>query len=300
MHRGEKQRRFRYLTVLALSCVLMAGFISASGCGALIRKTTRPMMENLTKSVMKQKDLELVRQGAPAYLMLMDGLVEGSPDNPEILAAAAQLYTAYAMAFTLEEDPERALLMTERAKDYAVRALALENDAFAELYDKPAAEFEAVPPTLGKDDVKYMHTVINAWASYIMARTGSWDDIADVPKVQALAQRLLELDETYAYGSAHMFMGILYSLLPADLGGKPDQAKEHFERAIAISKGRNLQAQVAFASRYCRLVYDRELHDKLLQEVLDAPDDLEPDLTLSNTLAKKQAEKLLADADEYF
>ena len=58
-------------------------------------------------------------------------------------------------------------------------------------------------------------------------------------------------------------------------------------------------AKVMYAERYARLVFDRELHDRLLQEVLAAPVQV-PGLTLGNTLAVARAKQLLASADDYF
>ena len=60
-----------------------------------------------------------------------------------------------------------------------------------------------------------------------------------------------------------------------------------------------LMAKVLLARQYARLVFDRPLHDRLLQEVVEA----EPKargFTLSNTLAQGQARELLAGSDEYF
>jgi hypothetical protein len=56
---------------------------------------------------------------------------------------------------------------------------------------------------------------------------------------------------------------------------------------------------VEFARSYARLVYDRELHDRLLNEVM-AADPVAPDLTLLNTLARRQARLLLDSAEDYF
>jgi hypothetical protein len=58
-------------------------------------------------------------------------------------------------------------------------------------------------------------------------------------------------------------------------------------------------AKVEYARRYARLVFDRPLHDRLLEEVVGAPAEA-PGLTLSNTLAKTQARELLASAPQHF
>ncbi|SKA90376.1 TRAP transporter T-component [Paucidesulfovibrio gracilis DSM 16080] len=290
-----KHRRLAFLTV-----ILVLSGLTLSGCGALMRSATGPVMDNLALSIKKQQDLETVRQGIPSYLLFMDALVQGSPQDEDTLTSASTLLTAYAVAFTLDDQPDRARIMTAKAKDYAIRALAERSDEFARLWDKPAAEFGTVAADLDRDDVKYLHAAITAWGAYIKARPGSWADIADVPKLQALAERLLELDETHAHGAPHALMGVLYTLLPPAYGGKPELAREHFERALEISHRADLLTMVTYAKNYARPLRNRELHDKLLQEVLDAPVDAVPELTLQNALAKQQAAQLQAEADEYF
>ncbi|HEX6930398.1 MAG TPA: TRAP transporter TatT component family protein, partial [Gammaproteobacteria bacterium] len=78
-----------------------------------------------------------------------------------------------------------------------------------------------------------------------------------------------------------------------------EAAREHFERAIEISHGHNLGAKVALAENYARLVFDRELHDRVLREVV-AADARVSGFTLMNVIAQQRAQELLASADDYF
>jgi len=94
-------------------------------------------------------------------------------------------------------------------------------------------------------------------------------------------------------------MAVMESLLPSNLGGKPELAKKHFDRAIDISNGSNLMAKVLYAEKYARLLFDRDLHDDLLQQVVNSEDGPK-DQKLINTLAKQKAAELLIDADDYF
>ena len=94
-------------------------------------------------------------------------------------------------------------------------------------------------------------------------------------------------------------MAVMESLLPPTLGGKPELAKKHFDRAIEISDGKNQMARVLYAEKYARMLFDRELHDELLNQVINA-DTGPQDQILINTLAKQRAAELLLDADEYF
>ena len=112
-------------------------------------------------------------------------------------------------------------------------------------------------------------------------------------------RRVLQLDDTYLDGNPHIYIATLSIILPPALGGRPKQARRHFERAIALSKQRNLMFKVIYAEKYARMLFDRELHDRLLKEVLAANPE-EPHLTLMNTIAQKKAQELLDSANNYF
>ena len=282
--------RFFHSSALTACCFLFLG------CASFMSNSA----DNFTKAVMKQADPKLVRDGAPAYLLLMVGLIEGNPKSAKLLLAGAQLYGAYNSAFVAVREPERALILSAKAKDYAIRALSMRNKDFAQVHDKPFSRFAECLPTFTKKDVPALFLVISAWAAWIQARSDNWDAVADVAKIQGMNERLLQLDETYYYGSPHIVMGVLCTLLPPGLGGRPQEAKKHFEKAIEIGKGRFLQAYVLYAKQYARMMNDRELYDRLLKTALSTPADVEPELTLINTLAKEDAAKLLAEADGFF
>ena len=84
------------------------------------------------------------------------------------------------------------------------------------------------------------------------------------------------------------------------LGGNPEKAAEHFDRAAAISKGQVLMVYVAKAKFYARNTFDRELYESLLNQALASPADAVPELTLQNIAAQKQAQILLDQADDFF
>ncbi|MDH3858056.1 MAG: TRAP transporter TatT component family protein, partial [Gammaproteobacteria bacterium] len=96
-----------------------------------------------------------------------------------------------------------------------------------------------------------------------------------------------------------VYLGVIKSLRPAALGGEPEAARVHFERAIEISAGHNLMVSVLMAKHYARNVFDQELHDSLLTSVIAANSDY-PGYVLSNSLAKREADQLLAESGEFF
>jgi hypothetical protein len=158
--------------------------------------------------------------------------------------------------------------------------------------------FTAAVAKVSAGDAGLLYVYATTWVGVIQAERG-WEDVADLPKVEAALERVVQLDEGLEHGQAHVYLGALRSQLPPALGGDPERGRRHFERAIELSDGRNLIAKVELARRYARLVFDRALHDRLLTEVIDA-DPHEPGLTLSNTVAQLQARELLDGSADYF
>jgi len=258
---------------------------------------TDGIADNLAAATLNHPDPQTVREGAPAFLLATDGLIEGDPDNPSLLLAGARLYGAYVGAFV--EEPVRARRLADRSLRYARRALCQRRPALCGVIDRPYDEFVPQLETVRESDLSALYGFSSAWATWVQANSGDWNAIAQLPKIEAAFQRVLEFDDTYDNGNAHLYLGVLTTQLPASLGGKPEQGRVHFERAIEISDGRNLLAKVLFAKQYARLVFDQELHDRLLEEVLAANPDA-PRLTLSNVLAQQQALDLLAESNSYF
>ena len=282
-----------FLQILLLGVLVM----SQSGCAAIMGRVTSGVADSLTTAVLGQDDPELVRDGAPAYLIALDGMIEGDPKNLDLLMSGASLYGSYAGAFV--EDRTRASRLAARAKGYGDRAICVRKKKFCGLSDRTFDDFVVALQDTKKKDLPALYSYGSAWAGWVQANSGDWIAIADLPKVQAVMERVIALDDEYEDGMAHLYLGVLYTLRPASLGGRPDDGKVAFERALDISQRRNLYVHVMYAQQYARLVFDQELHDALLNEAIEA-DPVEPNLTLINTIAQEQAAELLVDGEDYF
>jgi len=277
--------------------LLLVGAFSLSACSHFLSSAAGQMADDLSAAVLDQDDPAIVRDGAPAYLIALDGLIEGNPRSERLLLAGAQLYSAYAGAFV--EDPARASRLALRARRYAERALCERDRPLCEAASGRTDAFASLLAETDAKDLPALYGFGSAWASWVQTNASDWNAVADLPKLQALMERVVALDDAYRDGGAHLYLGVFHTLRPASLGGKPELGRQHFERAIAISQGRNLMAKVLFASHYARLVFDRTLHDRLLGEVIEA-DPRARGFTLSNVLAQEEAAVLLAESDEYF
>jgi hypothetical protein len=255
------------------------------------------MMTSLSRSILNNNDLNMVASGAPAYLIMVDSLIDQDPDSAEMLSSGARLYAAYSDVFVTDKDRKKKLV--DKAMDYALQSICAAQSDACDLKDQPFEQFNAVVDDMDEDELPYLFTLGNAWGSWIMAHKDDFNALADIARIEAIMNRVIELDDTYNDGAAYLYLGTLATFLPPALGGKPEQGKHYFEKAISICEGKNLMAKVVYAKLYAKMMFDRQLFDKLLKEVMETDPNIDG-YTLINTYAQQQARQLLDDADDYF
>jgi hypothetical protein len=274
----------------------------------LVIRSSYLMVEEAEASFFEEPDTILAAEAAPANLKLIEGMARGVPDDPDLQISAARMLSMYAFGFLEDccEDPdeqaradERARALHLRALAYATRALDREID-FSGLMRQDLETFEAGIRELGEEQVPALFWATFAWGLYINLSRADVAAVADLPKVAALSRRIAELDETYFFGGAHLFLMVYHGSLGPAVGGDPAKAKAAYEKAWKIGGEAFLMTKYLFAKYYCQQTLDRDLFEKLLGEVIAAPDDLLPGQRLSNTLSKQKAARLLARADDLF
>jgi len=266
-------------------------------CASVMQSATNGMADNLSAAIMNQNDPETVRDGAPAYLLMLDSFIEGSPDDAAMLGAAAELYAAYGVIFV--EDRQRADRLTNRALGYARKSLCVSNKDACGLNDLSFKEFENMLGKLQKKDTASLFTLGLTSIAYIKVHSDDWGAMAKLPRVESALKRVQALDPQYQPVQVEHFLAVLNTIRPPALGGDFEAGKAHYERALALSGGKDLSINVDYARYYARALYDRELHDQLLKGVMSAEPN-QDGYTLFNTLAQREAQELLDAADEYF
>jgi len=260
--------------------------------------TTAALLEEVARASSKQSDLGILREGMPAYLMLIDGMIQAWPDNDRLLIAGAQSYSSFASLFVEDQDKEYANLLYERGRQYALRSL--ERRGFKDPLQRPFDDFKRGLKRLGKKDVPILFWTATCWANWIRLNLDSMEALSELPRVEEMMRRVLELDEGFHYGSAHLFMGIWYASRPKIAGGDLKKAQGHFLKALDLGQRKFLMAYVYYATYYAQKIMDKELFTSTLQKVLETPAETSPDLILLNTIAKRQAKELLSHVGEYF
>lgn len=298
---------------------LMGLFLSAqllSACSLVDRVVARAAtgyLEEGERVFMREPDLQLAEAAIPANFKLLEILLARTPDDPRLNALASRYIATYAYAFVeprIEEleltQPEEALLAKHRAiafyqrgERYALTALAHRSALLKGLQGTPEL-LEQGLKTLTRADVPALFWAAFCWGSRINLDLEDPEALATSSTVKALMQRVLELDETYYYGGAHLFFGALNARLPASAGGNPEASRQHFERAIALGQGRLLMTRVFFARYYAVRVQDVALFKQCLERVLELDINRWPEERLANLEAQRRARFYLAHLDEYF
>lgn len=275
--------------------------VSLTGCFSgrqMITESAVGLFQELALSINRQSDTTLVRQGIPSYLLLIDGMVQANPENQDLLLAGAQAYASYASILG-DDESARAAQLIQKAKIQALRALDLD-PLFKGSLDKSIDLFQEKIAKTEKGHVPVLFSVGNIWGTWIAQGPEPVEAMADLPKVEILMDRVLQLDPGYYYGGPHLFKAILFSARPPQYGGDLNKADIHFQKALEYSQGKFLMAHIFYAQYYAKQRLDRDLFVKTLNQVLSTPVDSEPNLTLINTLAHEKAKTLLNQVEEFF
>ncbi|MEN8141326.1 MAG: TRAP transporter TatT component family protein [Thermodesulfobacteriota bacterium] len=274
--------------------LLVLALLLTTGCASPISRQT----SSLAAAVKDSNDLATVKAGLPAYLIMLDALVADAPDNAQLLRVSADLNGSYGAVFA--QDPDQAKLLADKSLALAHRACCAHNKNLCNLAGLEFPRFQAaIGGISGEEEIPYIFSLGAAWLAWIEANRDDLRALAQLSQVESIMKRIVAMDEQFQGGSAHLYLGSLAIMLPPALGGRPQEAKAHFERAIAIGGDMNLRAKVVYADKYGRMMFDRALHDRLLTEVL-AADPKVKGFTLSNVLAQREARELLNSSPDYF
>jgi hypothetical protein len=271
-----------------------------SGCSIdqmLVRAST-PMIEGGVEALNHETDLELAEESIPANLNMLRGMINLDPENAELHTYAAQAYYGLAYGFNEDSRSERASSFYLRGKQHGL--IALELSGAENLADSTIADFEKQVSQLDQGDVAALFWTASCWAKWIDMHRDDTEAIAQLARATTLMQRVLELDETFYYGGAHMYFGVYYGSRSPMLGGDFKKSAWHFDRAREITDGKLLIPDLLQAQYLDRQKQDQESFHRRLTAIVDAPDDLMPELGLQNAIAVQKARMLLDKENEWF
>lgn len=294
-------------------CVLMVG---ATGCN--IRKLAihqmGPVIQKGFPVFYSEGDLEVAKIAMASNIKLLETFLQTAPEDEVLLLATSQALCAYAFGFAeteferykftdiarSEAEKARARDLYHRSFEYARRAVAVRQPKLAAAADKSLKEFESELTHAKAKDVPNLFWMAFSWGGFINLSKDSISTVSEIVKTEALMRKVVQYDENYFNGGAHMFLGVFYGSRPKMFGGDPKMSREHFTKVNGINRDKLLMPKVLHAQYLAAQELDRPQFDRLLNEVLSADENIFPEQKLMNQMAKERAKIIKSQAEFIF
>jgi predicted anti-sigma-YlaC factor YlaD len=302
-------RKVQFIKLLKLFLAVIAFY----GC-SIQRTVTNHLGEAISQTggtYASDDDLELIGSAAPFGLKLIEGMLAESPRHEGLLLAASRGFTQYAFAFVESPAQEledhdvaaastahsRAQKLFMRAKDYGLRGLEVRIPGFREnLMKNP----DALLGETNRKDVPLLYWTAVSWAAAISLSKENAGMLAELPMMEKLAARALELDESFDHGAIHVFFINLAMNLPLPESKRMAQARSHFNRALELSSGHQASPFVTYAEVVSVPARNREEFKLMLEKALQVDASSPSSSRMSNELFQRKARWLNSHIDNFF
>ena len=294
--------------------VALLGPLVLAGCKSIAVNAAADAVSASGETYARDDDPELVKGAVPFGLKTMEGLLEETPEHDGLLRALASGFTQYGYAFVLQDADvaelegrgaearagrDRARKLFLRARGYGLRGLERKYPGIS-VQLLAARDLQGPLARVKKDDVALLYWTGAAWALAISTGKSDMELVASLPAPVAMMRRGLELDEAFDAGAFHEFFVTYDGGRSEAEGGGPRRAREHLERAQALSQGQKLGPLVSYAESVLVQGQDRAEFERTLRQVLAFDVDSAPKFRLANVLAQRRARALLGHADDLF
>lgn len=250
-------------------------------------------------------DPELVREAAPFSLKLFESLIDARPRHVGLRIAAASGFTQYAYAF-VEQDADfaedasfaraeelraRARKLYLRARDHALAGLEVGHAGFAA---RLRATPEQAAAELDAEEIELAYWCAAPWGAAIALSKDDPARIAELPVVEALFTRALELDAEWGDGALLSAWIGLESVRAGAGADALERAEQRYRHALELCAGVQASLHVAFAEKVCVQRQDAPAFRAALEKALAIDVDAHLEYRLANVLAQRRARWLLA------
>jgi hypothetical protein len=236
------------------------------------------------------------RAGVEAAIAAWEKAVALRPEDAVTLAKLSRGYYFLADAH-LRASKDEYLAAFERGTAAGERSLAAGNPQFKAMVTSGKKVEEAIQ-TVGPESLDAMYWYATNLGKWSRAK-GFATTLGNKDKIKAVMTRVLTVGPDFFHGAADRYFGVFYALAPGFAGGDLNKSKEHFEKSLAAAPN-YIGTKVLMADTWATKKDDRAFFEKLLNEVLAAPDDVIPGLEPETRNEKAKAKELLEKADELF
>jgi predicted anti-sigma-YlaC factor YlaD len=304
---------FQNVSQFKAICILLLSALALSGC-SVKRMAVNKLGDALASggtTFSSDDDPELVKQAVPFSLKLMESILAESPDHKGLLLATSSGFTQYGYAFVQQDADEieiedfaaaeamrnRARRLYLRARNYGLRGLEAAHPGFT---NSLAANPQQAVGKMKKKDVPQLYWTAAAWGATISLSKDDPATLAEIPQMEALIDRALQLDESWGEGAIHGFL-INYEMSRQGVSGSPvARARKHYERAVELTQGQQAGPFVTYAEAVCVEQQDAKQFEELLHRALAIKPDEHPESRLVNLVMQRRARWLLSKESDLF
>jgi len=264
-----------------------------------------------TEAMLGEEDPELVAEALPAYLKAAEILAATWPDDEGYALAAAGMELLYASSFLAPASrrlPDSSWEERKRLVDRAGRLYARGSSRAWTVLERRAPDLRK---RLAADDgtalAKFKARDLPALYYAAAGSLGAFsldpfdpERAALLGPALSLLERALALDPAWDGGALQSLLVQIAPSLPEELGGGYARAEEAYRLALEYSRGLKADVHVAWARSVCVPRGDLEGFEAACRAALAVDPDALPNARLSNILARREAESLLADVADIF
>jgi len=216
------------------------------------------------------------------------------PNNQAVLGMLSR--ACYLLGAFHTTDKDEKLAIFDRGASFGERGMAA-NDAFRECVAGGKKDYKCLN-TLTVDDILPTYWVYANMGKFSVTK-GFSTVVANKSKLKAIADWVQATDPNFYYGAGDRILGTYYAKAPGFAGGDMGKSEIHFDASLQICPD-YLGTKVLMAQYFATKQQDRELFERLLNEVLAADPEVLPEIAPEQRLEQKNAQRLLDQADDLF
>lgn len=301
------------------TAVLASVLLSACDIPRFTAKSTAKVLVRAQPSLKSEADYELAARAIPGALKTIEGFWVVAPDDANLTYILMEGFCQYGTGFVEDEVEQAEMRKDLEAADYhRARATKMFLRCMNYALLRLGKRWQENLFKSDEDVDKLLASTGHAWrtammwtaiglASAINNNKDRVEMIGHLDTAKKILRRIVELDEKHgaprdkvAAAMPHIALGMAYTGLDKSLGGDPDLADKHFQKAIDLTEGKFLLAQVLRARRVAFRTKDRKgFHDSLVK-VLETDPSIWPEQRLANEIAHRRARRYLKQEQELF
>ena len=284
-----------------------------TGCSKVILKKVADGLsgESEGSAFTRDNDPQLMADALPLAMKLYETILEKNPTHADMHRATATVFCSYSYAFihfaadTLPSEMsdtklamyQRAKKMYLRAREYGLTGLELRHPGFRETFKTSA---DSALSLMTKKDCDLLYWTGLSWMGAFTCDKFDMKMALSVPKAVKLMKKVAELNPSYGNGAIDEFLITFYGAMPSSMGGDPEKAKVHFERALELTKENSAGPYLAYAAVAAIPTQNQELFDELITAAVEINPEDERNNLLFRTIQQEKAKWYMNHSADFF